>query len=274
MARSTWAVGDIQGCFAVFERLLRHIAFDPEQDRLWLAGDLINRGPGSLEMLRWAVAHDHCVTAVLGNHDLHLLGCARGFRRVKGTDTIQPLLDAPDRDALLTWLRHRPLMVREGEWVMLHAGLAPDWTLELAMELAGEIEATLQSDNADRLLSRMRGSTPRWTPALTGIERQAAAIAVLTRMRACNRSGAVTKHVGPPEECPEGEQPWYAWRTRPGRILFGHWAAHGHRVTPSTISLDSGALWGGVLTAYRLEDGTSVDVPGLVVTAPFETSSR
>lgn len=241
-------------------RLLSAVDFRVGRDRLWLAGDLVNRGPESLETLRWLVNHDAHVTCVLGNHDLHLLACDRGFRKHKGKDTLQPILDAPDKHRLMDWLRHRPLLVQEGPFTMVHGGLAPDWDLTLAKQLAREVETSLQGPDADALLALLRGPAPTWRADLHGPDRLLAAIAVLTRMRTCTADGQVTGFVGPPEDCPQDERPWYAWRDRPGTLLFGHWAAHGHRVTERHVSLDSGAVWGGKLTAYRLEDRASVQV--------------
>ena len=259
----TWAIGDIQGCFTVFQSLLTKIDFKAGRDQLWLAGDVINRGPESLEMLRWVVRHQADVRMVLGNHELHVLAQARGFDKVKRRDTFQPILVAPDRDALLSWLQRRPLLVRRGEMTMVHAGLAPSWSVDSAAQLAAEIEATLRGPGADALLSRLRGDVPTWTPSLRGIERQVAAVAVLTRMRTCAADGAVTDYVGPPESCPSGQQPWHAWTRRPGTVIFGHWAAYGYHVRPGHVSLDSGAVWGRQLTAWCLEDGTTAQVPGV-----------
>ena len=259
----TWAIGDIQGCFTVFQSLLTRIDFTPGRDQLWLAGDVINRGPESLETLRWIVRRQSDVKMVLGNHELHLLALARGFDKVKRRDTLQPILTAPDGGALLTWLQRQPLLVRRGKTTMVHAGLAPSWSVKLASQLAAEIEAALRGPDADALLSRARRKAPTWTPDLRGIERQLAALAVLTRMRACAADGAVTDYVGPPETCPRGQRPWFAWRQRAGTVIFGHWAAYGHHVQPGHVSLDSGAVWGRQLTAWCLEDGTTAHVPGI-----------
>ncbi len=259
-------VGDIQGCADAFFALLEQTHFDPARDRLWVAGDLVNRGPGSLAVLRWLHAHDDAVTAVLGNHDLHLLACDRGFRKLKRRDTLAPVLDAPDKSALLDWLRRRPLLVREGGFALFHAGLAPSWSLADACRAARDAEALLRGPRADELLARLRGEAPVWAHSLRHVDRCVATVSVLTRMRACSEDGALIAHVGPPEACPAGARPWYAWRDRSAdaTLLFGHWAAHGHRVGRGWVSLDSGAVWGGLLTAWRLEDGASVQVPGLV----------
>lgn len=229
---ATWVIGDIQGCYFSFLSLLQRIDFDPHTDRLWLAGDIVNRGTGSLEMLRWAVAHDDVVTAVLGNHETGLLACAAGARKPRKTDTIAPILQADDRLELLSWVQQRPLVhVAQGH-VMVHAGLHPRWDLQTCLRRAADPDSL--------------------------------AIDAFTRMRTL-RANMTLDHrfTGPPELAPAGNKPWYRLRHfEPGyRVVFGHWAALGLRSSEHWQSLDAGCVWGGSLAAYRLSDGQIVTTP-------------
>jgi bis(5'-nucleosyl)-tetraphosphatase (symmetrical) len=241
---STYAIGDIQGCYDAFVRLVEVIRFDPARDRLWLAGDLVNRGKQSLEVLRFAVAHRTSVLAVLGNHDLHLITRARGGARPKSLDTLDGVLSAPDRDELIGWLASQPLVHREGDAAIVHAGVLPDWSWD-------EIE-----ERADRACAAIR--TGAWDP-------NDETIAVLTRLRLVDRKGRPKfGFAGRPEEAPEGQIPWFdapRRRTKPLVIMFGHWAALGHVMREDVIALDSGCVWGGKLTAVRVEDRAVFQVP-------------
>lgn len=256
MAR--YAIGDIQGCMDSLERLLALLALDPARDALWLVGDLVNRGPRSLDVLRWARAHEATVTCVLGNHDLHLLARAAGSS-AKKRDTLDDVLAAPDRDELIEWLRHRPLVHVEDRWIMVHAGLHPSWTAEQARRLAAELEAELRGPSWRELLAAMEGPPPPWRPDLEGPARWRAILSYLVRVRTCHTDGRVEPdYDGPPAQAPAGCVPWFEltgprWRNHVP--VFGHWAALGLDVQPGHIALDSGCVWGKSLSAIRLEDG-------------------
>jgi len=256
---ATYAIGDIQGCYTALQILLRQIGFDPQRDRLWLVGDLVNRGPESLAVLRWAKELVDRAVVVLGNHDLHLLAVAAGFVPPHRNDTIQDILDAPDRAELLDWLRHQRLFYREGEYALVHAGLLPQWTVEKAETLAREVETVLHGEDYLDFLSRMYGNEPRqWHDDLHGIGRLRMITNAMTRLRFCTPEGEMEfAHKGLPENAPDGCLPWYEV---PGRaseeatVIFGHWSALGLQVRSRLIALDTGCLWGGHLTALRLED--------------------
>ncbi len=255
---ATYAVGDIQGCFDALQRLLRRVRFSP-RDRLWLAGDLVNRGPDSLAVLRWARSMGGRVTAVLGNHDLHLLAVSYGLGPKKHRDTLAPILEAPDRDELLGWLRRQKLMHRELGYVMVHAGLLPQWSVSQALSLAREIEEALRGPRPARLFETMYGDEPaRWSDALRGPDRRRVIINAMTRMRLLTPSGKIDlSYSGALEGAPKGLVPWFDF---PGRrsarvpIVCGHWAALGLVTRPDLYSLDTGCTWGRSLTALRLED--------------------
>jgi bis(5'-nucleosyl)-tetraphosphatase (symmetrical) len=268
MAR--YAIGDIQGCMDSLERLLALLALDPARDRLWLVGDLVNRGPRSLEVLRWARRHEATVTCVLGNHDLHLLARAAGAP-AKKRDTLEDVLAAPDRDELVDWLRARPLVHVEERWILVHAGLHPAWTAALARQLAAELEAELRGPSWRRLLAAMEGAAPPWRPELEGEARWRAILSYLVRVRTCHADVRVEPSFdGPPAQAPAGCVPWFElpgprWRTHVP--VFGHWAALGLDVQPGHVALDSGCVWGKSLSAIRLDDGQvfqvkAVDVAG------------
>jgi bis(5'-nucleosyl)-tetraphosphatase (symmetrical) len=255
----TYAIGDIQGCFTSLMQLLDEIGFTPGHDRLWFVGDLVNRGEGSLQTLRWCRRHDEDIVCVLGNHDLHLLAVAEGVAKASRNDTLQTILDAPDRDALLDWLRHRPLVHRESGWLMVHAGLLPEWTADEAVSLAGEAETALGKANYRDFLARMYGNRPdRWSPDLRGINRLRMIVNAFTRLRVCTPDGIMEfRHKGLPDHAPEGYQPWFRI---PGRrsadvpIVCGHWSALGLVLEDNLVALDTGCLWGGAMTSLRLED--------------------
>ena len=257
---STYAIGDVQGCRRILDRLLEEIEFSPERDQLWFAGDLVNRGPDSVGVLRFVRSLGESAVTVLGNHDLHLLACWMGVRRPKGSDTLGGVLRARDRDDLLEWLRHRPLLHHEDNHMLVHAGLAPEWTARESEKIARQVEATLRGSEGKALLQRYanKPAWPRWKPSLPRKMRELSALMYLTRVRCLRKSGMPDDdYTGTPAGAPSKLTPWYAF---PGRrsshttILFGHWAALGVRVESRWIALDSGCAWGRSLTAVRLED--------------------
>jgi bis(5'-nucleosyl)-tetraphosphatase (symmetrical) len=245
---------------ASLTRLLALIELDPARDHLWLTGDLVNRGPRSLDVLRWAHANTAHVTVVLGNHDLHLLRRVAGAIGEKKRDTLADVLAAPDRDALIDWLRTRPLLHVEDDFVLVHAGLHPKWTIAEARALAAEIESALASDDWRDFAARTayQGTTPAWDPALASGERWRALLAYFCHARTLRPDGRCELDFdGPPHEAPPGCVPWFrfpdpAWATH--TAVFGHWAALGLDFGPRHIALDSGCVWGKSLTAVRLDD--------------------
>lgn len=261
---ATYAVGDLQGCYSALRRLLDALAFDPAEDSLWLAGDLVNRGPDSLATLRFIRGLGARARCVLGNHDLHLLAVAAGGKPGR-RDTLDELLHASDRDELLHWLRQQPLIQRsdDGRWLMLHAGLPPQWTIDQALACAAEAEAALRGDQHLELLRRMYGDQPdRWHPDLAGIPRLRFIINCLTRLRYCTLEGRLDAGPkGRPGSQSADLLPWFAV---PGRrsagqnILFGHWSTLGqvHWPEHQVWGLDTGCIWGGQLTALNLEAGS------------------
>lgn len=257
---ATYAIGDIQGCYDALRRLLDVCAFDPAHDRLWLVGDLVNRGPKSLKTLRYIKALGSAAQTVLGNHDLYLLMVAEGGAKFRGKDdTIQGILDAKDRDALLDWLRHQPLCYTEGEFCMVHAGLLPQWTAAQASALSREVEAALQGDAYREFVLNLWGSEPAgWSDELAGWERLRVIVNAMTRMRFCTPDGIMEfKTKGELVNAPPGHLPWFDAPNRQSVdsvLITGHWSALGLQVTPNRLALDSGCLWGGHLTALRLED--------------------
>lgn len=268
---TTYAVGDIQGCFDQLDDLLALIEFDPQEDILWVAGDLVNRGPDSLETLRFLKSlGDRCV-AVLGNHDLHLLAVATGSVRNRNQDTLLPILNAPDRDELLEWLRHRPLVHHcpDSNYTMVHAGIPPIWSLKVALNRSAEVEALLRSDQYRDLLKNMYGDEPvYWNKNLKGWPRLRVIINYLTRMRFCREDGTLDlDQKSSPENAPKGFMPWYQHANRKcagQNIIFGHWAALEGKVSePDVHALDTGCVWGGQLTALNLEtqELTSLQCP-------------
>lgn len=256
---ATYAIGDIQGCFGTFRRLLDRIEFDASRDRVLLVGDLVNRGPQSAEVLRWAMRNERAVRTVLGNHDLHLIARALGAVGRKKRDTLDGVLGARDCDELVDWLRTRPLVYRENGHMVVHAGILPSWTADDAERLAAEVEEILQGEDAPRLLESVTEPAQRpWSEKLRGMERARMILQVLTRLRTCTRDGMpCLEFSGAPEDAPPGCAPWFE---APGRkekdvtIVFGHWAALGLHLGPRTIGLDTGAVWGNKLTALRLKD--------------------
>ncbi len=257
---STYAIGDIQGCFEPLQRLLDLVRFDPATDRLWFVGDLVNRGPDSLATLRFVRDLGSTAITVLGNHDLHLLAIAEGFQTLKRGDTLADILEAPDRAQLLEWLRRQPLLHREHGVTMVHAGLLPDWTIEQALALAHEVESVLRARDYRAFLAEMYGNQPaRWDETLSGYDRLRVIVNAMTRVRACTPEGEMEfMHKMHPSELPA---PWLPWYAVPGRrsadepVLFGHWSSLGLLHDAHNVwCLDGGCLWGRCLTALRLDD--------------------
>jgi len=265
---STYAIGDIQGCYDSLMELLGSFGFDAARDRLWLVGDLVNRGGQSLAVLRFVAGLGPRAVTVLGNHDIHLLMVASGMTRKRGGDTFDDVLDAPDRDELLGWLRRQPLLHTEGGHVMVHAGILPQWPLEDAVALARETESRLAGPGYLDFFAELYGNDPvAWDPALTGHARARFAVNVFTRMRLVDADGNLDfTHKGSLARAPVGLVPWFDSPLRvPMRasILFGHWSALGLVERPGVLGLDTGCVWGRQLTAFRLEDGMrfSLDCP-------------
>jgi len=271
-APAIWMIGDVQGCGDALARLLAHpdIAADTEA-RFWFAGDLINRGPQSLQTLRTIMALGARAVAVLGNHDLHLLAVAAGVRAPGKHDTLADILDAPDAGELIDWLRQRPLAHVEANHLMVHAGVLAPWSVAQTLALAGEVEQVLRSADWRAHLAQMYGDKPeRWRDSLSGPKRRRVIINALTRMRLCTADARMDLSAkGAPDNAPAGLLPWYEVPQRvlkteapPVTVVFGHWSALGLLLRPDVICLDSGCVWGGPLTAVRLHDRRVVQVAG------------
>ena len=267
----TYAIGDIQGCCDEFDELLNRLQFDPVRDRLWIVGDLVNRGPRSLDVLRKVRSLGDAAISVLGNHDLHLLALALSpGEKLKQKDTLSGILAAPDRDELLHWLRHRPMLHHDPAlgFTMIHAGLPPQWDLATARSCAQELEATLQDRHrASELFAHMYGDQPRrWSDDLRGFDRLRFITNCLTRLRFCTADGELDlKYKGTIEEAPRHLFPWFRApnrRSRDLRIVCGHWSALGYHDGDGVLSIDTGCVWGSRLTAVRLDqNGPPVSVP-------------
>ncbi|WP_075881605.1 symmetrical bis(5'-nucleosyl)-tetraphosphatase [Vreelandella massiliensis] len=262
---STYVIGDLHGCHAEFVALLEKLAFTPGRDRLWLVGDLVNRGPGSLACLREAQALD--ARCVLGNHDFHLLVVARGGGKLRKNDTLDDILAAPDCETLLDWLQQQPLTVREDATLMVHAGILPSWSLAKAQALDSEVQAALQGEQAGAFLRDLFGDQPdRWRDDLEGVARLRCIVNVMARMRfiAANERLDFAAKRGL-DSTPEGFAPWFQYpRDDRARLLFGHWAALSGKTPQAAIdvrALDTGCAWGGALTALTLETGALTSVP-------------
>ncbi len=255
-----YAIGDLQGCHAEFVALLDKLDFDPARDRLWLTGDLVNRGPASLAVLRCVRALGDCVTTVLGNHDLHLLAMAWAPGTVRKREPeLEAVLAAPDAAELLAWLAARPLLARDAAsgCTLIHAGLPPQWTMDDAGREARAVERALRDDPA-ALLAGMYGDEPSlWSPRLAGLDRLRFAINCLTRLRFVDATGRLLpKLKGSVANAPPGAMPWFRHperMTRDARFVFGHWSALGYLSEPGLLGLDTGCVWGGALCAVRLD---------------------
>lgn len=255
---ATYVIGDLQGCLSSFKQLAAQL---PAGDRLIFIGDLVNRGPESLATLRYVkarVEQGHAVS-LLGNHDLHLLAAAAGIRRLKPSDTLQQILDAPDRDELLAWVRNRPLAHFEAGALFVHAGVLPQWTVQQTLELADEVHRALITDDDDAFLWQMYGDEPsRWSDDLTGHDRLRCVVNALTRVRVVSADGTMNlKHKDSAAKAPNGDIAWFDHPQRATRdtlTVFGHWSAQGLVVRSNVVGLDTGCVWGGKLTALRLSD--------------------
>lgn len=265
-----YAIGDIQGCFDDLLRLLDTISFNEHSDQLWFAGDLVNRGPKSLETLRFVKSLGNAAITVLGNHDLHLLAAASSEKLDHRKDTLKPVLDAPDRDELIEWLRHQPLFHFNDEFCLVHAGLPPQWDFKNTQKMALIAETALKSTDYQAVLNKMYGNKPNiWSTNLSGIGRLRFIINCFTRMRFCDTDGRLDfVNSGPIGSQPKNLLPWFAVPNRKNadmRIVFGHWSALGYFEGHNCYAIDTGCLWGGQLTALKLGESVqrfSIDCPG------------
>ena len=256
-----YLMGDLQGCCQALDRMLQTIDFSPSRDHLFVLGDLVNRGPDSLGVLRRLRGLDNAATCLLGNHDLHLLAVAHGVRKMHRSDTLAPILDAPDREDWLLWLRQQRLAVHAHGWLMVHAGVVPQWDAAQTVVLAGEVEAMLRSPEVGEFLTLMYGNEPaRWDDSLQGVDRWRCVVNSLTRLRFCAADGtmefATKEGAG---GAPEGYMPWFevpGRRTQGTPVAFGHWSTLGLVNRDDLLALDTGCLWGGHLTAVRVDGAT------------------
>ena len=273
-----YLIGDVQGCCSALQRLLHRIDFSASRDRIYVLGDLVNRGPQSLQTLRLLRDLGDAAVCLLGNHDLHLLAVAFGGRRLHRGDTFQDILNAPDRGAWIAWLRQRRMAVFEAGWLMVHAGVAPQWDLPTTLALAAEVEAMLRSADLGDFLGTMYGDEPtRWDDALQGALRLRLIVNVLTRIRFVSADGTLDlKTKEGAAGAPAGMLPWFeapGRRTRGTRTAFGHWSTLGLVNTPELLGLDTGCVWGGRLTAVRL-DGHSNGADREVIQVDCEAAQR
>lgn len=262
----TYAIGDIQGCRVQLSQLIDRIDFDPARDRLWFVGDLVNRGPDSLGVLRLIKNLGAAASVVLGNHDLFLLAAAEGIVTLRPKDTIDDVLGADDRPELIDWLRMRPLLIHDQSVLMVHAGLLPQWTTAEAVQLAREVDEALAGpEYREFLRDFFHAALPSWHPSLTGRMRRATVARAMTRLRSCTPTGEMSGFSGTPEDVPPGYLPWFRV---PGRrnadttIVTGHWAALGLQLESNHLAIDSGCVWGRYLTAVRFEDRAVFQVEG------------
>jgi bis(5'-nucleosyl)-tetraphosphatase (symmetrical) len=278
---AVYAIGDLQGCAAELEAMLARIDFKPRRARLWFVGDLVNRGPDSLAVLRRVEALGEAAVVVLGNHDLHLLAVARGGAALRNSDRgLQAVLDAPDAERLLDWLQARPLLHRDTNLgiSLLHAGLPPQWNLQTAANCAGEVQRRLCGERAGQLYEHMYGNEPdTWRDDLDGWDRIRFTINAFTRLRVCDveTGRMVLKFKGAPATAPRGTQPWFRipWRKSAGdRLVFGHWSAMGYVGDDHALGLDTGCVWGGTLTGQRIDlpDARPVQVANHTGGLPLE----
>ncbi len=267
---STYIVGDIQGCFSELQQLLELVAFDASRDELWLTGDLVARGPSSLETIRFVHSLGQAAKTVLGNHDLHLLATDAGLVKSKKKDKLDALFSAHDKEILLDWLRHQPLLLRHPEhnFIMVHAGIPPQWDTPLAEQLANEVEVKLQSDDYLTLLQHMYGNQPsHWDPLLAGFDRTRFIINAFTRMRYCYPDGSLdfSNKLDPEATKNVNLHPWFEVEVEhkdQTPIIFGHWAAlMGKTGKEHIIGLDTGCVWGNTMTMLRWEDKQYYSLP-------------
>jgi bis(5'-nucleosyl)-tetraphosphatase (symmetrical) len=253
----TIAIGDLQGCHRPLLELLERID-PPASEPLWFCGDLVNRGPDSLGSLRSVIGFGERAVTVLGNHDLHLLATVAGSRKLRRGDTLQPILDAPDRDELVDWLRRRPLAHMQGDYLLVHAGVVPAWDAPRTIELAREVETVLRGPHWTEFMAVMYGNQPdRWDDGLRGDDRLRAIVNILTRVRYLDKDSRLDlSATEPPERAPAGHRPWFdmpARRAAGKTVVFGHWSTLGLVNRPNLVALDTGCVWGGCLSAMRLE---------------------
>ncbi len=257
-----YLIGDVQGCDAPLGRLLEKIAFSPSRDTLYVLGDLVNRGPASDRVLRRLMGYGDAAQCLLGNHDLSLLVTAHGLRTPHPRDTVQAVLEAPDREAMLEWLRHRPLAMQTQGVLMVHAGVLPQWDAAQVMALACEVQDALRGPGLRDFLAHLFGNEPaRWDNHLQGPDRLRLVVNALTRLRFCSADGTMhLKASGAPDQAPAGTMPWFevpGRRTAGTPIACGHWSTLGVLLRPDLMALDSGCVWGGCLSALRLEADAS-----------------
>ncbi|RYF18096.1 MAG: symmetrical bis(5'-nucleosyl)-tetraphosphatase [Comamonadaceae bacterium] len=253
-----YLVGDLQGCDAPFARLLRRIAFSPSRDTLYVLGDLVNRGPASAAVLRRLMGYGDAARCLLGNHDLSLLAVAHGHRAPHRNDTMDDILRAPDREAMLDWLRNRSMALQAHGLLLVHGGVLPQWDVAQVLSLAAEVEAVLRGPELLEFLPRMFGNQPaRWDDGLAGADRLRIVVNALTRLRFCTADGVMDlKASGGLDQAPPGLMPWFdvpGRRTADACIAFGHWSTLGYLRRPDIIALDTGCVWGGCLSALRLD---------------------
>ncbi|HJU04787.1 MAG TPA: symmetrical bis(5'-nucleosyl)-tetraphosphatase [Nitrospiraceae bacterium] len=265
---ATYAIGDVQGCFSALQQLVDLIGFNRDRDRLWFVGDLVNRGPDSLSVLRWVKNLGESAVTVLGNHDLYLLAVAEGVTHPRSSDTLKEVLTAPDRRELLAWLRQRPFFHLANDFALIHAGLLPQWTVARAATLAAEVEAALQSDQYRTFLGSLydpKLNATCWTDDLAGPARLKMITNVFTRIRVCTETGAMDfSYKGPLAALPPGLIPWFQVPHRQSAdttLICGHWAALGLHVQDHLLAIDTGCVWGNRLTAVRLEDRQMFHAP-------------
>ncbi|MDF0645296.1 MAG: symmetrical bis(5'-nucleosyl)-tetraphosphatase [Nitrospira sp.] len=263
---ATYAIGDVQGCRAQLSQLVDRIDFNPTRDHLWFVGDLVNRGPDSLGVLRLIKNLGAAASVVLGNHDLFLLAAAESIVTLRPKDTIDDVLKADDRSELIDWLRGRPLLIHDDSVLMVHAGLLPQWTAAEAVQLAGEVDGALGGpDYREFLRDFFHASLPSWHPSLTGRMRRASVARAMTRIRSCTPAGEMSGFSGAPQDVPPGYLPWFrvpGRRSADTTIVTGHWAALGLQLESNHLAIDSGCVWGRHLTAVRFEDRAVFQVEG------------
>jgi len=272
---ATYAIGDIQGCYHAFQALLSRIEFNQDKDKLWLVGDLINRGSGTLEVLRWCYAHQDSLRIVLGNHDLHALVVAEGIVSAHRGDTLDTLLAAEDCHVLLAWLRNQPLIYQEADYLMVHAGLLPQWTVEQSLSYAAEVESALRGKDYLHFLTHMYGNLPNhWDSDLSGVDRLRVITNAATRLRVCTVEGEMEfKFKGELQDIPHGYLAWFDVPNRASsdmQVIFGHWSALGLQQRKNVFALDTGCLWGGQLTAMNLDTKAIVQVDAHPLDRPIQ----
>jgi bis(5'-nucleosyl)-tetraphosphatase (symmetrical) len=264
---TTYAIGDIQGCASALRQLIEQIRFDPVHDRLWFVGDLVNRGPESLAVLRYVKSLGKAAITVLGNHDLHLIAVAEGITPPRRKDTLHPVLIAPDRESLLAWLRRQPLLHQEGTFLLIHAGLLPQWTAPTATKLAAEVEAVLRGDGYREFLRSLyeQKIPDDWSDDLTGMARLGVITNAMTKLRVCTAEGRMElSYKAELQNVPKGLLPWFQIPNRQSTeatIICGHWSALGLHLQDNIIAVDTGCVWGRHLTSVRLDDRQVFQVP-------------